>query len=52
MSGKEKKEEIVCQRCGKKIDPSKSYYQVSYDKGENVEDKYECSPCYLKHVNI
>jgi hypothetical protein len=52
MTGKKKKEEIHCQRCGKKIDPSKSYYQVNYDKGENVVDKYECSPCYLGHVNI
>ncbi|MCK4444970.1 MAG: hypothetical protein KAW09_10525 [Thermoplasmata archaeon] len=49
---KKKKEDIFCERCGKKIDTSKSYYQVNYDKGENVVDKFECSPCYLAHVNI
>jgi C4-type Zn-finger protein len=52
MSPKKKKEEIHCERCGETIDTTKSYYQVNYDKGENVIDKFECSPCYLAHVNI
>jgi hypothetical protein len=52
MTEKKKKEEVVCRRCGKKIDTSKSYYQVTYDKREDAVDEYECSPCYLAHVNI
>ncbi|MEE9224240.1 MAG: hypothetical protein V3U51_05775 [Thermoplasmata archaeon] len=49
---KKKKVEIVCERCGEKIDTKKSYYQINYDKGEDVIDRFECSPCYLAHVNI
>jgi hypothetical protein len=52
MTEKKKKEAIHCERCGEEIDTTKSYYQVNYDKGENVVDKFECSPCYLSHVNI